>query len=216
MKTKDRVLVTALALFNEDGEDAVSAVDIANAIEISPGNLYYHFKGKDEIVPALLSSFHEELMMVLDFAQDKSADLERYWIYVYIILEEIYDFRFLYLNIEHILRTYPKTRARIRQIMAAKRRAIQLVLDGLTRVGAIDIPKGLHAEVSETILMAMTFWLQLDALDDEGESKEAQIHHAVFRIMTILLPFQTQGVDDALAGLEAQLEAGKARAARKK
>jgi len=45
LKTADRILETACALFNEEGEHNVSASDIAIALDISPGNLYYHFKG---------------------------------------------------------------------------------------------------------------------------------------------------------------------------
>mgnify|MGYP006189992069 CR=1 FL=1 len=50
MKTRDRILEVSLLLFNEEGESGLSSVDIANALEISPGNLYYHFKGKDAII----------------------------------------------------------------------------------------------------------------------------------------------------------------------
>ncbi len=208
MKTKDRILLTALDLFNEEGESAVSAVDIANALEMSPGNLYYHFKGKDEIVPALLSAFHEEILLVLDFAETTTADLERYWVYVYIILEEVYDFRFFYLNIERLIAAYPQTQARIRRIMAAKRKAIELVLAGLAHNGMIEIPDPVRHEVVETVLMTMTFWLTFDALEPQQTPKEELIHKAVFRVMTIILPYQTQSFDEAYHGLEDQLEHG--------
>ncbi len=216
VNTKDRILLTALALFNEEGESAISAVDIANGLEMSPGNLYYHFKGKDEIVPALLSAFHEELLLVLDFAQTETTDLERYWIYLYIILEEIYDFRFFYLNIERIMAVYPQTQARVRRIMAAKRSAVELVLDGLARNGMIEIPKAVKNDVIETVLMTMTFWLTFDALNPQEIPKEELIHQAVFRVMTIILPYQTQPFDLAFQGLENQREGGKAKARKRR
>jgi len=206
MTTKDRILLTALDLFNEEGESTVSALEIANALDMSPGNLYYHFKGKDEIVPALLSSFHKELLLVLDFAGADPTDLEAYWFYIYVILEEIYDYRFLYDEVEHIVVAYPKMRPRVRRIMAAKRKAIEFILNGLTRHRLIEIPDGVRDDVVDTILMTMTFWLPFDALKPQPSAKEDLIHRGVFHIMTIILPYQTQPFGAAFRQLTAPLE----------
>ncbi|WP_354693063.1 TetR/AcrR family transcriptional regulator, partial [Escherichia coli] len=44
-------------LFNEQGEPNVSTLEIANELGISPGNLYYHFHGKEPLVMALFERF---------------------------------------------------------------------------------------------------------------------------------------------------------------
>ncbi len=41
--TKQAILTTAIDLFNDKGTAAVSTNHIAEAMGISPGNLYYHF-----------------------------------------------------------------------------------------------------------------------------------------------------------------------------
>jgi AcrR family transcriptional regulator len=51
--TKTRILDAALALFNERGSANVTTNHIAEAMGISPGNLYYHFRNKAEIVRGL-------------------------------------------------------------------------------------------------------------------------------------------------------------------
>ncbi len=51
--TKTRILDAALALFNERGTSNVTTNHIAEALSMSPGNLYYHFRNKAEIVRGL-------------------------------------------------------------------------------------------------------------------------------------------------------------------
>jgi len=59
-RTRDRVLSSALELFNEDGTAAVSTNHVAARAGISPGNLYYWFGDKDEIIRELYAQFVAE------------------------------------------------------------------------------------------------------------------------------------------------------------
>lgn len=55
ISTPTRILDMALALFNERGTANVTTNHIAEAMGISPGNLYYHFGNKAEIVRELFA-----------------------------------------------------------------------------------------------------------------------------------------------------------------
>jgi AcrR family transcriptional regulator len=55
-QTKEWILETACKLFNEHGSQAISTKRIAKEMGISPGNLYYHFKNKEEIIRALVQN----------------------------------------------------------------------------------------------------------------------------------------------------------------
>jgi AcrR family transcriptional regulator len=58
-ETRRRILDTARKLFNEDGLSRVGVRDVARALEMSPGNLAYHFPTKDDLVEALVVELYE-------------------------------------------------------------------------------------------------------------------------------------------------------------
>lgn len=58
--TKTRILDAALALFNAQGTGTVTTNHIAQALGMSPGNLYYHFRNKAEIIRALFARIAAE------------------------------------------------------------------------------------------------------------------------------------------------------------
>jgi AcrR family transcriptional regulator len=58
--TKDRIVTAAVRLFNASSVAAVTTNHIAADLEMSPGNLYYHFKNKEEIVRAAFERMNAE------------------------------------------------------------------------------------------------------------------------------------------------------------
>src|SRR5690242_5597362 len=59
-RTRRRILDTARELFNELGTAAVSTNRIAATLDMSPGNLYYHFKDKQSIIRGLFDQYARE------------------------------------------------------------------------------------------------------------------------------------------------------------
>lgn len=64
MKTKDRILSGALQLFNTDGVTEVTTNDIARGLKMSPGNLYFHYKNKEQIVREIFKRLAAETITV--------------------------------------------------------------------------------------------------------------------------------------------------------
>lgn len=60
MKTKERILLTSIELFNRSGVVAITTNHIAKAMNISPGNLYFHYDNKEEILEELFKRMAKE------------------------------------------------------------------------------------------------------------------------------------------------------------
>lgn len=201
MKTRDRILQVSLLLFNEEGEAQLSSVDVANALEISPGNLYYHFKGKDAIIRALYDRFEEEMRVILRGSSGGVASIEDNWVYIYILLEEIYDFRFFYRDVAGLLDRYPDLAGRFRGLIAEKRQTILRILEDLARLGVIDIDPRLKPPLTDQIITTLTFWLAGDTLTRENHDGPALIHNTVFQVMCLIVPYMGEGGPAALSGM---------------
>ena len=206
MKTRDRILEVSLLLFNEEGEAQLSSVDIANALEISPGNLYYHFKGKDAINRALFDRFEEEMRVILRGSKGGVASLEDNWVYIYILLEEIYDFRFFYRDLAGLLARYPDLAVRFRSLVAGKRQMIARILSDLERLGLLTVDARLREPLTDQIITTLTFWLAGDALTKEVHDGPALIHKTVFQVMCLMVPYMGEAGPAALGRMVRHFE----------
>ncbi len=190
MDTKARILEIALELFNAEGAGALSAVDIAAALEISPGHLYYHFRGKPEILAALTLAYEGEVELVLDSAvnacRGKGATLEALWTHVHILAEEAWDARFLYREAGALALRYPDLAARIRRIAVAEREALRTMLTALVQAGVLAAQPEVIDGLSRLMTTGIGFHaIELELEGDSGPPRE-RVARAAAQIM--LLP----------------------------
>ncbi|MDD3051532.1 MAG: TetR/AcrR family transcriptional regulator [Candidatus Cloacimonetes bacterium] len=103
METKEKIIETAIMMFNRDGYDSVTTNHICNECKISPGNLYYHFKNKQEIVKNIyLKMIHEfdDSWSPIHNAEELAEVLSGYWLK---IIEHQKRYSFFFLNLFSIL-----------------------------------------------------------------------------------------------------------------
>lgn len=89
MKTKERILLTSIELFNRSGVGAVTTNHIAKGMNISPGNLYFHYDNKEEILVELFKRMQKETYELWSPRRSKkvsplefiSENFELYWKY---------------------------------------------------------------------------------------------------------------------------------------
>jgi len=117
-KTRDLILDIALFLFNERGERLVTSVDLANEMNISPGNLYYHFKGKEEIVEELYSLFHAKLLLVVENISDsEGVDTQGLLSYLSLVSTIFIQYRFISQGLLGLCAHYPNLEPQVEKIL---------------------------------------------------------------------------------------------------
>jgi len=190
VSTKSRILETALDLFNAEGFGALSAVDVAAALGISPGHLYYHFKGKAEIAAALARNYREECDLVLDAARDsgrgEAATVETLWTYVHILLEEAWDARFLYREAQALADAHADIAADLRHILVRQRDTLRQLLGELARNRAITATPEVLDGVARLMTTAVGYHALLLELEGDAGPPRARVARAAAQIM--LLP----------------------------
>ena len=102
-RTRERIVETSLVMFNRLGEPNVTTADIADEMGISPGNLYYHFRNKDEIIGELFAALERRLDALLDPRVSGGVDVEDLWLFLHLLFEAMWDYRFLYRDLDEIL-----------------------------------------------------------------------------------------------------------------
>ena len=188
-KTKEKILRTSLALFNNEGEANISSVDIAAVMEISPGNLYYHYKGKDVIIEELFQDFETELRLVLGAPINRALALEENWIYLYIIFEEIYDFRFFYFNLTSILERIPELKPKFSRLLGLMQRTFHGLMDNLESAGHLAFKQGEKTILAERLTAHFTYWLPYSELRDFEGSTKSLIHEGVYSALSQITPY---------------------------
>jgi len=190
MKRRDVILEVSLRLFNEEGEANLSAVDISNELDISPGNLYYHFKGKEEIVSALYQQFETGIVLLLKDTKEAGDTLEEHWLHLYVVLEYIYHYRFFFRNITDLLQKYTGIDHRFRRLVEQQYQSIHTMLknlldDGVLATGDTELRID---QLADNMMLIYTHWFEFQNLRKRQLDQHNFIQSAILQIMTLLAP----------------------------
>ncbi|WP_151825847.1 TetR/AcrR family transcriptional regulator [Acinetobacter junii] len=102
-KTKDRILQISLQLFNERGERSVTTNHIAAELGISPGNFYYHFRNKQEIIKELAQQYQAETLEMLALPVDRPLNANDKISYFQVLSNQLWAYRFIHRDVYHLV-----------------------------------------------------------------------------------------------------------------
>ncbi|WP_416422044.1 TetR/AcrR family transcriptional regulator [Pseudomonas sp. App30] len=184
MKTRDRILACALQLFNQQGEPNVSTMEIANEMGISPGNLYYHFHGKEPLILGLFERFEDELTPLLDPPEHVELSAEDYWLFLHLIVERMAQYRFLFQDLSNLAGRLPKLARGVRSLLNGIKRTLASLLASLKAQGQVTSDTQALGQLVEQITLTLVFSLDYQRI----LGRDGEVGVVVYQIMMLVAP----------------------------
>ncbi len=192
-RTAERILEVTLELFNRFGEPNVSTTLISAELGISPGNLYYHYPAKDELINSLFERYESALNELLQ-AADGVRNVEDAWFFLHSQFEIVWQYRFLYRDLNDLLSKNRLLETRFQGVLKNKTRAVRALLSGMSHSGAVDIDSREVEPTANCMVVVLTYWLSFEYVRDprralEPENAEAALLRGAQHVLTLLAPY---------------------------
>ncbi|TXH89953.1 MAG: TetR/AcrR family transcriptional regulator [Rhodoferax sp.] len=192
-RTAERILEVTLELFNRFGEPNVSTTLISAELGISPGNLYYHYPAKDELINSLYDRYERALNELLN-ASDNVRDVEDAWFFQHSLFELIWQYRFLYRDLNDLLSKNRRLETHFQWVLKNKTRSIKAMLDSLNRTGAMRIDSREIDATATSMVVVLTYWLSFEYVRDprnalEPGSAQSALLRGAHHVLSLLTPY---------------------------
>lgn len=191
-KTRERILATSLAMFNAQGEPNVTTNHIADELEISPGNLYYHFRNKDDIVEHLFAQFEQRMDQALLVPEGRLPNLEDIWLQMHLVFECIWEYRFIYRDLVDLLSRNRKLKMHFSRILKRAHESIVKVCRGLVAAEIMHASSTEIDALAQNISLTTTFWLnfqQIRPAQAMNRDMSGDLGRGAYLVMMLLAPF---------------------------
>lgn len=197
--TRHRILVASLLLFNEHGVPRTTINEIADEIDISPGNLHYHFRRKSEIVDALTAEFQADAHKVLHPPESEIVSLDDFWWFLHHLLELKDAYRFMLTDTEVLADDYPKVARALQHFARGLNAMFELYVIGLARTGLLEVDMETVRNVARNLTVIALMSERYDQLTGLRQDADEAAVSVARSLLGLLKPFATA---EAAAELE--------------
>ncbi len=193
-RTRARILETSLALFNRLGEPHVTTADIADEMNISPGNLYYHFRNKDDIIGELYAAYEASVLPLLTVPDDPPPGVEDLWFMLHVLFEKMRDYAFLYRDLDEIASRSRRLAARFSELVRREEAAMAALCRSLVRSGQMVATDREIGALAANATLVATYWMSWQRATGVrrragGEGESVNLDHAAYHVLALIAPF---------------------------
>ncbi len=194
MKTRDKIIQASITLFNENGERNVTTNHIAAHLSISPGNLYYHFRNKEDIILSIYEEYARDLLLdTFPQVTDESKPLDTIIQYMDAVFQMMMKFRFFYSNLPVLLDKNPNLREKYVEVQQSIAQRVSELLLSLRAAKVIAFEDDELKDIVSILRIINTFWLSFYQTQNiVTDITDAVFYQGVLKILVILRPYTTQ------------------------
>jgi AcrR family transcriptional regulator len=193
-RTRERILKAALQLFNRFGEPTMTTSAIAADVGISHGNLYYHYPSKEKIVEDLFADFRRDIERTLATPQSRLANAEDVWLFLHLMFETIFKYRFLYRDLNELLSRHRSIEKHFREILDRQMETAETLMQGLAEAGAMRATPAEIRVLAENMTLIATYWLSFAfVLNPRGEPDGETLTRGIVHILSLAGPYLAPG-----------------------
>tara|TARA_R110000824_G_scaffold118960_15_gene272369 strand:+ start:64174 stop:64806 length:633 start_codon:yes stop_codon:yes gene_type:complete len=191
MGNRERILEAGLKLLNEEGAQAAGTTRIAQVLGISPGNLYYHFKNREEIVRGLFADIDAALRAMIIENSVPPISPEQFAGFYLRSFDVAWNYRFFFGGLHHLLRQDEELALAYRDLQAWVVDELEAVIRQLTKDGSMEKPKGKNGFRSlglNTWLIWMN-WIRFVQISGREQVTRDDMIEGVGQMFDLLVPY---------------------------
>ena len=195
-RTRERILETALALFNREGEPNVTTGDIADELNISPGNLYYHFRNKDDIIGELYAALDAKITPLTAVPPDRLPSADDLWLLLHLLFERMWEYRFFYRDLDEITSRNRRIALRFADFNQRGEATVMQLCRGMVQGGAMRASEREITAIAHNVLMIATYWMSWQRVsrrspthDNDTAKSENRLAQAAYQVMALITPY---------------------------
>ena len=158
-------------------------------MEISPGNLYYHFRNKDEIIGELFAAFERRADAVLAAPGERAVSVEDLWLLLHLLFEAMWDYRFIFRDLDQILSHNRLIGSRFALIMRRGTRTVIELCRGLVRADEMQASEREIAALAENVGLVAIYWISYQRISAERPNDAMSLDRAAYQVLSIIAPF---------------------------
>ncbi|GMU71272.1 MAG: TetR/AcrR family transcriptional regulator [Burkholderiales bacterium] len=188
-RTRERILETALALFNLHGEPSVTTAHIADEMNISPGNLYYHFRNKDEIIGELYAGYEAEVAPLFAAPPDRAPDVEDLWLLLHLLFERMWAYRFLFRDLGEIASRNRRVATRYAELARRGESTVIELCRGMVAARAMHASEREIATLARNVVVVATYALAYQGIGAGAADAPPRLDHAAYQVLALVAPY---------------------------